>query len=43
MKPGAGINAAAAAYFLKQVGNGALQPKVFKRWRHKAVADVAYQ
>ena len=40
MKAGAGVEAAAAAYFLKKIGGGAFQPKVFKGGWHQARTDI---
>ena len=43
MKTAAGIDAAGAADFLKQVIDSGFQTKIFKCWWHQAMADIADQ
>lgn len=41
VKAGAGIETAAAADLLEEVGGGAFQPEILKGGRHEAMADIA--
>lgn len=43
MEPGAGVHAAGAADFLKQVVYRGFQPEVFEGRGHEGVTDIAYQ